>query len=74
LTGPNLAWYEDYLRYYYLFVETVDGSVSRRFAFLVMLLCLLVCVLQVLRKGRIPGTSRGPSVRILGIVFASLLL
>src|SRR5690606_1507623 len=23
-TGPNLAWYEDYLRYYYMFVETVD--------------------------------------------------
>src|SRR5690606_2254519 len=34
----------------------------------------LVCVLQVLRKGRIPGTSRGPSVRILGIVFCALLL
>ena len=30
--------------------------------------------MMILRKGRIPGTAIGPSRRILGIVFASLLL
>ncbi|MFC6011806.1 arabinosyltransferase domain-containing protein [Nocardia lasii] len=74
LVGPNVAWFDERTRWDSLFMLSPDGSLARRFGVLVMLLCLLVCVLQVLRKGRIPGTSRGPSVRILGIVFAALLL
>jgi arabinosyltransferase C len=74
IIGPNVAWFDERTRWDSLLMLAPDGSLSRRFGVLVMLLCLLVCVLQVLRKGRIPGTSRGPSVRILGIVFASLLL
>ncbi|MFI6957159.1 arabinosyltransferase domain-containing protein [Nocardia sp. NPDC050408] len=74
LVGPNVAWFDERTRWDSLLMLSPDGSLARRFGVLVMLLCLLVCVLQVLRKGRIPGTSRGPSVRILGIVFASLLL
>lgn len=74
LVGPNVAWFDERTRWDSLLALSPDGSLARRFGVLVMLLCLLVCVLQVLRKGRIPGTSRGPSVRILGIVFASLLL
>ncbi|MEV6215618.1 arabinosyltransferase domain-containing protein [Nocardia sp. NPDC051833] len=74
LVGPNVAWFDERTRWDSLFMLSPDGSLARRFGVLVMLLCLLVCVLQVLRKGRIPGTSRGPSVRILGIVFGALLL
>ncbi len=72
--GPNVAWFDERTRWDSLLMLSPDGSLARRFGVLLMLLCLLVCVLQVLRKGRIPGTSRGPSVRILGIVFASLAL
>ena len=72
--GPNVAWFDERTRWDSLLMLSPDGSLARRFGVLLMLLCLLVCVLQVLRKGRIPGTSRGPSVRILGIVFAALLL
>ncbi|WP_416381979.1 arabinosyltransferase domain-containing protein [Nocardia cyriacigeorgica] len=71
-TGPNLAWYEDYLRYYYLFVETVDGSVSRRFAFLVMLLCLFTTMLVLLRRRRVPGIASAPTWRLMGIVFGTI--
>ncbi|WP_278260765.1 arabinosyltransferase domain-containing protein [Nocardia sp. AG03] len=74
LVGPNVAWFDERTRWDSLFMLSPDGSLARRFGVLVMLLCLVVCILQVLRKGRIPGTSRGPSVRILGIVFAALLL
>ncbi|MGX1763371.1 arabinosyltransferase domain-containing protein, partial [Streptomyces lydicus] len=66
VTGPNLAWYEDYLRYYYLFVETVDGSLSRRFAFLVMLLCLFTTMLVLLRRRRVPGIASAPTWRLMG--------
>lgn len=71
LTGPNLAWYEDYLRYYYLFVETVDGSLPRRFAFLIMLLCLFTTMLVLLRRHRIPGIASAPTWRLMGVVFGT---
>ncbi|MFD6102870.1 arabinosyltransferase domain-containing protein [Nocardia salmonicida] len=71
-TGPNLAWYEDYLRYYYMFVETVDGSLARRFAFLVMLLCLFTTLLVLLRRRQVPGIASGPTWRLMGIVFGTI--
>ncbi|MCU1644675.1 MAG: embB [Nocardia sp.] len=70
--GPNLAWYEDYLRYYYLFVETVDGSLARRFAFLVMILCLITTLLVLLRRRQVPGIASGPTWRLLGVVFGTI--
>lgn len=72
LAGPNLAWYEDYLRYYYLFVETVDGSLSRRFAFLAMLLCLFTTMLVLLRRRRVPGIAAAPTWRLMGVVFGTI--
>ncbi|GGK55602.1 arabinosyltransferase domain-containing protein [Nocardia camponoti] len=74
LVGPNVAWFDERTRWDSLLALSPDGSLARRFGVLVMLLCLLVCILQVLRKNRIPGTSRGPSVRLLGIIFGALLL
>ena len=38
--GPSQAWYTENLRYYYLILPTVDGSLSRRFGFLITALCL----------------------------------
>ncbi len=72
--GPNLAWYEDYLRYYYLFVQTVDGSISRRFAFLIMILCLITTMLVLLRRVRVPGIASAPTWRLLGVVFGTIFL
>lgn len=73
LIGPNVAWFDERTRWDSLLMLSPDGSLARRFGVLAMLLCLGVCVMVMLRKnGRIPGTSRGPSARILGIVFMSL--
>ena len=33
--GPSQEWYTENLRYYYLILPTVDGSLSRRFGFLI---------------------------------------
>ncbi|WP_308163019.1 arabinosyltransferase domain-containing protein [Nocardia alni] len=75
IIGPNVAWFDERTRWDALLSLSPDGSLSRRFGILGMLLCLAVCVLVMLRKnGRIPGTSRGPAARIQGIVFMSLLL
>ncbi|WP_319942893.1 arabinosyltransferase domain-containing protein [Nocardia aurantia] len=75
LVGPDVAWFDERTRWDSLLMLSPDGGLARRFGILGMLLCLGVCVLVMLRKnGRIPGTSRGPSARVLGIVFMSLLL
>ncbi|WP_067885169.1 arabinosyltransferase domain-containing protein [Nocardia vaccinii] len=75
IIGPNAAWFDERTRWDALLSLSPDGSLSRRFGILGLLLCLAVCVLVMLRKnGRIPGTSRGPSARIQGVVFMSLLL
>lgn len=75
LVGPNVAWFDERTRWDSLLMLSPDGSLARRFGVLAMLLCLIVCAFVMLRKnGRIPGTSRGPSMRILGIVFMALFL
>ncbi|WP_207390516.1 arabinosyltransferase domain-containing protein [Rhodococcus sp. ABRD24] len=72
--GPNVSWFDERFRWDALLNVSPDGSLARRFGVFVMLLCLVVCVMMVLRRGgRIPGTAAGPSRRILGIIFASLL-
>lgn len=72
LVGPAEKWYEDFLRYYYLFVETVDGSLTRRFAFLIMVLCLVVTILTLVRKPAIRGIARGPAWRLVAIVLGTM--
>ncbi|MFC9786896.1 arabinosyltransferase domain-containing protein [Rhodococcus sp. NPDC127528] len=72
LIGPNMHWYEEFLRYYYLFVQTVDGSLARRFAFLIMILCLFTALFVLLRRKKIPGAAVGPSWRLLGVVFGTV--
>ncbi|MBS4727986.1 arabinosyltransferase domain-containing protein [Mycobacterium sp. SM1] len=72
--GPTIAWYQEFLRYYFLTVETVDGSMSRRFAWLVLFLCLFGVLVVLLRRGRIPGVASGPAWRLIGTTAVGLLL
>lgn len=75
IVGPALEWYEEYVRYSTLFQQTVDGSLTRRFAMLVMLLCLGLVLYQLMRGESIPGAKRGPTVRLVIIVaFATFFL
>ena len=73
--GPTIAWYQELLRYYFLTVESnADGSMSRRFAVLVMLLCLFGMLVVLLRRGRVPGLASGPAWRLIGSTAIGLLL
>jgi arabinosyltransferase A len=73
--GPTIAWYQDFLRYYFLTVESnAEGSMTRRFAVLVLLLCLFVVMVVLLRRGRIPGVATGPAWRLIGTAAVGLLL
>ncbi|MCF8607545.1 arabinosyltransferase domain-containing protein [Gordonia sp. HY442] len=71
--GPSLAWYNEIDRYSSLFAFSADGSIARRFAVVAMFLAMAVVGAVLIRKSRIPGTALGPSRRIVGITFGSLL-
>ncbi len=75
VVGPTIAWYQDFLRYYFLTVEeSVDGSLTRRFAVLLMLLCLFGLLAVLLRRGKVPGAASGPVWRLIGSTAVGLLL
>jgi arabinosyltransferase B len=70
--GPNQEWYTENLRYYYLILPTVDGSLSRRFGFLITALSLFASMFIMLRRKRIPGVARGPAWRLMGVIFGTM--
>ena len=70
--GPSQAWYTENLRYYYLILPTVDGSLSRRFGFLITALCLFTSMFIMLRRKRVPGVARGPAWRLMGVIFGTM--
>jgi arabinosyltransferase B len=70
--GPSQAWYTENLRYYYLILPTVDGSLSRRFGFLVTALCLFTSMFIMLRRKRVTGVARGPAWRLMGVIFGTM--
>ncbi len=73
--GPTIAWYQDFLRYYFITVESnPDGSMARRFAVLVLLLCMFGMLVVLLRRGGVPGLATGPAWRLIGTTAVGLLL
>ncbi|MBT0567557.1 arabinosyltransferase domain-containing protein [Williamsia sp. CHRR-6] len=71
--GPSLHWFNEIDRYSALFEFSANGSVGRRFAVLIMMVGLVVSAAVLIRKNLVPGTALGPTRRIVGITFASLL-
>ncbi len=75
VVGPTIAWYQEFLRYYFLTVaDSADSSLTRRFAVLVMLLCLFGMIAVLLRRGSLPGVASGPVWRLIGTTAVGLLL
>lgn len=75
VVGPTIAWYQEFLRYYFLTVEeNVDASMTRRFAVLVLLFCMFAMLVILLRRGRIAGVASRPAWRLIGTTAVGLLL
>ncbi len=72
---PHHRLVPEFLRYYFLTVEdSVDGSLTRRFAVLILLLCLFGLLMVLLRRGTVPGAMNGPVWRLIGSTGIGLLL
>ncbi|HXT45967.1 MAG TPA: arabinosyltransferase domain-containing protein [Pseudonocardiaceae bacterium] len=72
--GPNLSWFQEPLRYQWLFSDMPDGALARRFPVLMLLLCLGTSLVVLLRRGGIPGAGLGPSRRLIGTAGTALAL
>ncbi|GAA2789095.1 arabinosyltransferase domain-containing protein [Saccharopolyspora taberi] len=72
--GPSLKWFQELHRYNLLFSPTQDGSLTRRFPVLLVILCLVTCLVVLLRRGRIRGAALGPSQRMLAIAALSFVI
>ncbi|MGH3753772.1 MAG: arabinosyltransferase domain-containing protein [Pseudonocardiaceae bacterium] len=72
--GPSLSWFHEPTRYQWLFSDTPDGALARRFPVMLLLLCLGTSLVVLLRRGRIPGAGFGPSRRLIGTAGVSLVL
>ncbi|HEY6422229.1 MAG TPA: arabinosyltransferase domain-containing protein [Pseudonocardiaceae bacterium] len=72
--GPSLSWFQEPIRYQWLFSATPDGALARRFPVLLLLLCLGTCLVVLLRRGAIPGAGLGPSRRLIATAGVSLAL
>ncbi|MBT0567559.1 arabinosyltransferase domain-containing protein [Williamsia sp. CHRR-6] len=70
--GPTLEWWQEPVRFYYLMLPTVDGSLSRRFGVLMMLLCLALVLLVMLRRRAPQGVARGPVWRLIAVMFGTM--
>lgn len=69
--GPALEWYAEPARYYTLFQESVDGSMTRRFPVFILLFALALILWALARFGRVPGATRAPVQRLVAIIALS---
>ncbi|MEO9329217.1 arabinosyltransferase domain-containing protein [Gordonia aurantiaca] len=70
--GPTLEWWQEPIRYYYLILPTADGTLSRRFGVLAMILCLVVVLLRLLRREHPNGVARAPIWRLIAVTFGTM--
>lgn len=62
--GPNQAWYEEPIRWYWLILQSVDGSMTRRFGVMMAVLCLVITIVALLRHRTVPGALAAPTTRL----------
>ncbi|GAB3289415.1 arabinosyltransferase domain-containing protein [Parasphingorhabdus pacifica] len=72
--GPNGKWFQELQRYSLLFSQVPDGSLTRRFPVLLVILCLATCAVVLLRRGKIRGAALGPSRRLLSVAVLSFVV
>lgn len=64
IIGPSMPWYEEPIRYYWMILQSVDGSFTRRFAVLAALTALAITIAALLRHRTVPGALAAPSTRL----------
>ena len=74
ILGPSLNWYEEPIRYYWLVIPSPDGSMTRRFAVLMALMALVLCIAALLRHRTVPGALAAPAARLVFVFIGTMFL
>ncbi len=70
--GPTLEWWQEPIRYYYLILQTGDGTLSRRIGILLMLLSLFYVMFRLLRGRHPNGVARAPIWRLIAVMLGTM--
>ncbi|MFT3716387.1 MAG: arabinosyltransferase domain-containing protein [Gordonia sp. (in: high G+C Gram-positive bacteria)] len=70
--GPTQEWWQEPMRYYFLMMNTGDGTFSRRFGILIMLMCLVVAIFRLLSKRHPAGVARAPIWRLIAVMLGTM--
>ncbi|WP_301546818.1 arabinosyltransferase domain-containing protein [Gordonia sp. X0973] len=70
--GPTLEWWQEPIRYYYLILQTGDGTLSRRIGILLMLFALFFVMFRLLRGRHPNGVARAPIWRLIAVTLGTM--
>ncbi|MBG9342373.1 arabinosyltransferase domain-containing protein [Corynebacterium diphtheriae] len=70
--GPALSWYNELVRYQVLMMQTVDGSFARRVGVFFTFVAAALVGATILRQGKVPGTNKGPVMRLMLVMVGTL--
>lgn len=72
--GPTNKWWEEGMRYYMLMNPTADGGIARRFGVLITFVCLILVVVMLLHRRRLPGIASAPTWRLVATVAGTAVM
>ncbi|MCF8588885.1 arabinosyltransferase domain-containing protein [Gordonia liuliyuniae] len=70
--GPTEEWWREPTRYYWLVLDTGDGTFPRRFGILMMILALVVAIFRLMSSRHPAGIARGPFWRLIGVMIGTM--
>ncbi|WOC12378.1 arabinosyltransferase domain-containing protein [Gordonia sp. MP11Mi] len=70
--GPTEEWWREPTRYYWLVLDTGDGTFPRRFGILMMILALVVAIFRLMSSRHPAGVARGPFWRLIGVMIGTM--
>ncbi|WLP92732.1 arabinosyltransferase domain-containing protein [Gordonia sp. NB41Y] len=68
IVGPTNKWWTEAMRYYILQNPTTDGSIARRIGIFVTFFAVLIIVLTLLSRRRVPRVATAPLWRLVAIL------
>ncbi|MGB6038653.1 MAG: arabinosyltransferase domain-containing protein [Gordonia sp. (in: high G+C Gram-positive bacteria)] len=70
--GPTEQWWQEPVRYYYLILQTGDGTFPRRFGILMMILALVVAIFRLASRRSPNGIARAPMWRLIAVIIGTM--
>ncbi|MCF8588814.1 arabinosyltransferase domain-containing protein [Gordonia liuliyuniae] len=74
IVGPTNKWWNEGMRYYVLLNPTPDGSIARRIGIFVTILAVLLIVLVLLSRRRVPGVPSSPLWRLVAVTAGAVVV